>query len=92
MICKPGDLRIICTVCKFFLLVLFAAAGMARVKITAKDITEGAASPEKVEHLSEGEGEESFVGRGRRSFGADEEREACPDSEVSTFGHVCGSD
>jgi hypothetical protein len=28
---------------------------MARVKITSKDITEGAASPEKVEHLSEGE-------------------------------------
>ena len=28
---------------------------MARVKITAKDITEGAALPEKVEHLSGGE-------------------------------------
>ena len=28
---------------------------MARVKITAKDVTEGAASSEEVEHLSEGE-------------------------------------
>ena len=28
---------------------------MARVKITAKDITEGAASPEEAEQLSEGE-------------------------------------
>ena len=28
---------------------------MARVKITAKDITEGAASSEEAEHLSEGE-------------------------------------
>jgi len=55
VICKPGDLRIVCTVYKFFLLVLCAAAGMARVKITAKDVTEGAASSEEVEHLSEGE-------------------------------------
>ena len=54
MICKPGDLRIVYTICKFFLLVLFAAAGIARVKITAKDITEGVASPEKAEHLSGG--------------------------------------
>ena len=34
---------------------LCAAAGIARVKITAKDVTEGAASSEEVEHLSEGE-------------------------------------
>jgi hypothetical protein len=55
VICKPGDLHIVYTVCKFFLLVLCAAAGIARVKITAIDVTEGAASSEEVEHLSEGE-------------------------------------
>jgi len=40
-------------------MVLCAPAGKARVKITAKDITEGAALPEKAGHLSEGE--ETFM-------------------------------
>ena len=70
-------------------MVLCAPVGMARVKITAKDITEGAASSEKAEHLSGGR---NLVGRGRRSFGANEEGEACPDSEVWAFGHVRGLD
>ena len=53
--CELGDLCIVCTACKFFLRLLCSLAGMSRVKITAKDITEGAGSFEERDHLSNGE-------------------------------------
>ena len=51
-----GDLRIVCTICKSFFFdfskLLCVLTGMACVKITAKEISEGASSPEEKDHFS----------------------------------------
>ena len=62
-ICELGDLDISCSFCVFFYELFYccALAGMARVRITAKDITEGASLFEERDHLSEGEEDLSNV-------------------------------